>query len=101
MVEKYMAIPVIAVYSKFMPNKSQDLRTLFKKAKVQPFEEHLLENYVPDDSPEDVGFHVDGEFVNWEHTIGWANNRYWKNEFAMMRQESIKKQGLEQVIFKP
>ena len=93
----YVSIPIIAVYSKFMPKKSGDLRRFFRKSGIKPCESDLLENYHPDDSPEDVGFYVDGRFVNESNLIGLKNIEFWEAEFRKMREESVKKHGLEQV----
>jgi hypothetical protein len=101
MAKKYVAIPISAVYSRFMPKKSQDLKSFFRKAGIKPCERDLLENYHPKESPEDVGFFCDGRFVNWAQIIGQANDKYWQKEFAIMREESIRKHGLEQVASKP
>jgi len=97
MASTYVSIPIIAVYSKFMPKKSGDLRRFFRKSGIKPCESDLLENYHPDDSPEDVGFYVDGIFINWRDLIGWQNEKRWESEFRQMREESIKKHGLEKV----
>ena len=97
MAERYVIIPIIAVYSRFMPKKSGYLKGFFRKAGIKPSERTLLENYHPDDSPEDVGFFIDGRFVNESNLIGFKNTEFWETEFKKMREESVKKFGLEQV----
>ena len=56
-------VPIIAVYSKYMPKKSEGVRQFLKRAGVEPAEITYLENYHPPESPEDVGFFINGQFI--------------------------------------
>lgn len=53
-----------AVYSKIMPIKSRIVREILKETGVIPAETHELSDYVPGDSPEDVGLYISGAFYS-------------------------------------
>jgi len=50
------------VYSRLMPKKSSELRKFLREQGVVPAETHELSDYVPDDSPKDVGLYISGQF---------------------------------------
>ena len=53
---------VIAVYGKLMPKESNDLKAFLRQQGVIPVETHDLADYNQDDSPEDVGLYISGNF---------------------------------------
>jgi len=71
-----------AVYSKLMPKKSNDLKAFLRQQEVIPAETHDLADYNPDDSPEDVGLFISGNFCPAGQIL-----RYREDYVCVLRKE--------------
>ena len=61
---KHNTPSVIPVYCGSMPKKSRYIKNFLKDLGINPPEAHTLETY-GEDSPEDVGFYINGTFFNY------------------------------------